>query len=141
VRLVCDEDLPTRFREARARLWQALRGALGIFRDVSEEVRRLRRLHALGAGIAYAPSGVLAPDLVPLRHVLFVSDLASELSPAWSVSLRRAARVLTSSDAVHTHLIERFGLAADRVVDVPPIEDAAHLPAVLAALRQAHRAR
>ncbi len=64
----CPDGTGVRLRALRGRAWQALRGALGIFRDVSPELSRLRWLRELDAEACWTP-GRPAPDLAPLRHV------------------------------------------------------------------------
>jgi glycosyltransferase involved in cell wall biosynthesis len=64
----CPDAFGARLAALRGRCWQALRGALGIFRDVSPEVLRLRWLRALEADVCFAPGGPAA-DLAPLAHV------------------------------------------------------------------------
>lgn len=64
----CPDGAGVRLRALRGRAWQALRGALGIFRDVSPELLRLRWLRELEAEVCWTPDRP-ADDLAPLRHV------------------------------------------------------------------------
>ena len=89
----CPDDAGVRLRELRGRAWQALRGALGIFRDVSPELQRLRWLRELEAEVCFAPGGA-APDLAPLAQVATdgLPDEPAELARAVLERLRAAAR-------------------------------------------------
>ncbi len=68
-------------------------GALGIFRDVSPELLRLRWLRELEADACYAPAGP-SPELAPLAQVETegLPDEPVELARAVLERLRAAAR-------------------------------------------------
>lgn len=93
LRAWCPDDLGVRLRALRGRAWQALRGALGIFRDVSPELLRLRWLRELEADACYAPAGP-SPELAPLAQVETegLPDEPVELARAVLERLRAAAR-------------------------------------------------
>lgn len=116
LRLTCEDDLATRLARLRARSWQAVRGGLGIFRDVSPELLWLRRLRRLGAHVALSPAGTIAPDLLPLRHVLLVPEA---MEPAGE-DLRRAHRVIVASESTRLRLIAELRLSPERVVVLLP---------------------
>ncbi len=107
-----------RFLHARARVqyWR------------TPEVENLRRARRYGADVALSVPGYIHPDLAPLSNVLIVPDIQHEYFPEFFAprvleerrrlyreSAERASHVCAISEFTRQTLIERLGIAPERV--------------------------
>jgi glycosyltransferase involved in cell wall biosynthesis len=94
----------------------------------SPEVENLQFLRSLDAEIAYSFPGYIHPDLSPLRHVLVIPDIQHEYHPEFfseqavaerrrlfADSIGRADHICAISEFTRQSLIDRLGVAPDRV--------------------------
>jgi glycosyltransferase involved in cell wall biosynthesis len=100
-------------------------------------------LKGLGAEIAYSFPGYIHPQLYPLRQVLVVPDIQHEYLPqffsataleerrrVYTDSIRRADHLCAISEFTRGTLIEKLGIAPERVTTVPLAADPAFVPRV-----------
>jgi glycosyltransferase involved in cell wall biosynthesis len=105
----------------------------------------LRFARSLDAEIAYSFPGYIHPDVYPLRHVLVVPDIQHEFFPdffseqaleerrrLYGDSIRRADHICAISEFTRQTLIERLGVAPDKITAIPlaadPIFTTCHEP-------------
>lgn len=108
------------------------------FPDVgTPEVTQLSRLADLGVEIGYSFPGYIHPELWPLRNVLIIPDIQHEylpefFSPAaleerrrvYGDAAQRADHICAISEFTRQTLIDRLGVAPERVTTVPLAADA-----------------
>jgi glycosyltransferase involved in cell wall biosynthesis len=105
---------------------------LGLDYWQSPEVRSLKYLRSLDADIVYSFPGYIHPDVYPLRHVLQIPDIQHEYYPEFfskdelierrrifGESIPRADHIVAISDFTRQTLIERLGVASDKITAVP----------------------
>lgn len=121
-------------RAGRSRLLAKLK-----FPDVhTPPVTQLSRLADLDVEIGYSFPGYIHPDLWPLRNVLIIPDIQHEYLPeffdpaalderkrVYTDAAHRADHICAISEFTRQTLIERLGIAPDRVTTVPLAADAA----------------
>jgi glycosyltransferase involved in cell wall biosynthesis len=94
----------------------------------SPDVETLRQVQALDAELGLSMPGYIHPDLHPLANVLIVPDIQHEYCPEffppqdlherhrlYTDSIRRAAHLCAISEFTRQTLIERLGVAPERV--------------------------
>ena len=92
------------------------------------EVETLRRARALGAEVVLSIPGYIHPDVAPLTNVLVMPDIQHEYRPEffqareleerrrlYTASAKQAAHVCAISEFTRQTLIQRLGLAPERV--------------------------
>ncbi len=92
------------------------------------EVETLRQARRHGAEVALSVLGYIHPDVAPLANVLIVSDVRHECRPEWfspadleerqrlyTTSAKRASHICAVSEFTRQTLIERLGIAPERV--------------------------
>jgi glycosyltransferase involved in cell wall biosynthesis len=100
------------------------------------EVMHLSKLASLGVEIGYSFPGYIHPELWPLRNVLVIPDIQHEylpefFSPAaaderrrvYTDAARRADHICAISEFTRQTLIDRLGVAPDRVTTIPLAAD------------------
>jgi glycosyltransferase involved in cell wall biosynthesis len=132
VRIESTDSLRAYLRAAGRVVRRAAHRAMKVDPYDSPAVANLRFLHALDAEIAYSFPGHIAPDLLPLRHVLLVTDIQHEYHPEFFApevlqerrvlfadGLRRADHVCAISEFTRRTLLERLGVPAEKVSVTP----------------------
>jgi glycosyltransferase involved in cell wall biosynthesis len=144
-RIVSADSLAAYAQRARRRVSRALHARLRLDHWDSPDVVSLRFARSLEAEIAYSFPGYIHPDLYPLRHVLMVPDIQHEYFPEffsqqalterrrlYGDSIRRADHVCAISEFTRQTLIERLGVAPEKITAIPlaadPIFTTAHRP-------------
>jgi glycosyltransferase involved in cell wall biosynthesis len=97
----------------------------------SPEVMNLRFARSLDAEIAYSFPGYVHPDVYPLRQVLMVPDIQHEYFPEffppsaleerrrlYGDSIRRADQICAISEFTRQTLIERLGVAPEKITTI-----------------------
>ncbi|MGH7332121.1 MAG: glycosyltransferase [Candidatus Rokuibacteriota bacterium] len=118
-----------------------LHGRLGVLYWRTPEVDTLRRARGLGAEVALSIPGYIHPDLAPLTNVLIVPDIQHEYCPEffaprdleerrrlYTASARRASHICAISEFTRQTLIERLGLAPERISTTHLAADVAFHP-------------
>lgn len=101
---------------------------LGLQYWRTPEVERLRQARATGAEVALSVPGYIHPDVAPLPGVLIMPDIQHEYCPEffsprdlderrrlYTASARRATHICAISEFTRSTLIERLGIAPERV--------------------------
>jgi len=130
-RVISQDSLGAYARRLRLRLVRALFGRLRLDHWESPEVMRLRFARSLDAEIVYSYPGYIYPDVYPLRHVLMVPDIQHEYFPEffskqaleerrrlYGDSIQRADHICAISQFTRQTLIERLGVAPDKITTV-----------------------
>jgi glycosyltransferase involved in cell wall biosynthesis len=100
------------------------------------DVVNLRWLRSMDVEIAYSFPGYIHPDLRPLRHVLVIPDIQHEYFPEFfsaeavaerrrlfGDSIARADHLCAISEFTRQSVIERLGVAPERITTVPLAAD------------------
>jgi glycosyltransferase involved in cell wall biosynthesis len=130
-RVVSPDSLGAFARRTRLRLERAVFARLRLDHWESPEVQSLRFAQSLDAEIVYSYPGYIYPDLYPLRHVLMVPDIQHEYFPEffsaqaleerrrlYGDSIQRADHICAISEFTRQTLIERLGVAPDKITTV-----------------------
>jgi glycosyltransferase involved in cell wall biosynthesis len=136
VRIVSRDSISAYFDRARRRISRALHARLRLDHWESPEVVNLRFARSLDAEIAYSFPGYIHPDVYPLRQVLMVPDIQHEFFPEffseqaleerrrlYGDSIRRADHICAISEFTRQTLIERLGVAPDKITAIPLAAD------------------
>jgi len=118
-----------------------LHGRLGVQYWRTPEVDTLRQARGLGAEVALSIPGYIHPDLAPLTNVLIVPDIQHEYRPEffaprdleerrriYTTSAKRASHICAISEFTRQTLIERLGLAPERITTTHLAADVAFHP-------------
>ncbi len=105
------------------------------------DVRQLQWLKSLDVEIAYSFPGYIHPQLFPLRHVLVVPDIQHEYLPEffapealeerqrlYTQSAHHADHICAISEFTRQTLIDKFGVAAEKVTTIPLAADSMFSP-------------
>jgi glycosyltransferase involved in cell wall biosynthesis len=128
-------------RKAALTAARFLHGRLRVQYWRTPEVDRLRRARELEAEVALSIPGYIHPDFAPLTNVLVMPDIQHEYRPefftprdlderrrVYTASARRASHICAISEFTRQTLIERLGIAAERVTTVHLAADTAFHP-------------
>jgi glycosyltransferase involved in cell wall biosynthesis len=136
IRIVTRDSVSTLLQRARRRISRAIHSRLRLDHWESPEVVNLRFARSLDAEIVYSFPGYIFPDVYPLRHVLMVPDIQHEFFPEffseqaleerrrlYGDSIRRADHICAISEFTRQTLIDRLGVAPDKITAIPLAAD------------------
>jgi glycosyltransferase involved in cell wall biosynthesis len=136
IRIVSRDSLAAYITRARRRISRALHARLRLDHWESAEVVNLRFAQSLDAEIAYSFPGYIHPDLYSLRQVLMVPDIQHEFFSEffseqaleerrrlYGDSIQRADHICAISEFTRQTLIERLGVAPDKITAIPLAAD------------------
>lgn len=155
MRVVSKDSARAYADRAFAKLLRVVHGRLRLDYWKSPEVANLLFARSLDAEIAYSFPGYIHPDVYPLRQVLMIPDIQHEFFPEffgsaaveerqrlYADAIGRAAHICAISEFTRQTLIERLGVAPERISAIPlaadPIFFAAGQPADDAAVLERH---
>jgi glycosyltransferase involved in cell wall biosynthesis len=137
VRTVCFNSPAALLKRLLRDLAARVTAGLGIHPWRLPTVLDLEFIRSLDAEIAYSFPGYIQPSLFPLRHVLMVPDVQHEFHPEffteahveerrrlYTDSIHRAEHVCAISEFTRQSLIERLGVAPEKVTTIPLAADA-----------------
>lgn len=136
MRVVSRDSAGSFLAEVAWRAGRIAHGALRLEDSETPEVRALRLLRSLDSEIVYSLPGYIHPELYPLRHVLKVPDIQHEFLPQffsaealderrrlYGESVRIADHICTGSEFTRRTLMERLGVAPEKISTVPLAAD------------------
>ena len=128
VKFVAGDGPRVAVREAALRALRLLHRRLRLQYWRTPDVETLRRAGAMDAEVALSIPGYIHPDLMPLTNVLVMPDIQHEYCPEffpgrelderrrlYTQSAHRAAHICAISEFTRQTLIERLGIAPERV--------------------------
>ena len=131
VRVNCPESFEAVMQRGWLRLRQKLHAALHLDFWESPDVLQLRWLRSLNARFTYSFPGYTFPDIWPLPQVLMVPDIQHEYCPEFFTpesleertrvyrgSIERALHLTAISEFTRQTLIDKLGVAPDRVTTI-----------------------
>jgi glycosyltransferase involved in cell wall biosynthesis len=136
VRSVSLDSAAAYLRRLLRRLSHTVNSRLRLDDWQTPDVVNLRWLRSMDVEIAYSFPGYIHPDLRPLRHVLVIPDIQHEYFPEFfsaeavaerrrlfGDSIARADHLCAISEFTRQSVIERLGVAPERITTVPLAAD------------------
>ncbi|MBS1968258.1 MAG: glycosyltransferase [Chloroflexi bacterium SZAS-1] len=136
VQVVSKDSVRAYTDRALAKLLRVVHARLHLDYWKSPEVANLLFARALDADIAYSFPGYIHPDVYPLRQVLMVPDIQHEFLPEffseaaleerrrlYGDAIRRADHICAISEFTRQTLIERLGVAPEKITAIPLAAD------------------
>jgi glycosyltransferase involved in cell wall biosynthesis len=141
IRVASRDSLAVYAERALRRVSRAIHGRLRLDHWKSPEVASLLFARSLDAEIVYSFPGYIYPDVYSLRHVLMVPDIQHEFFPQFFAeealaerrrlygdAVRRADHICAISEFTRRTLIERLGVAPEKISAIPLAADPIFTP-------------